>query len=125
MTFEVAVSTADMDRHEIRVEEGTVEIESESGWATVGSVDAVEDLVGETYEIEYTSRQSATAWLDTDDGSVTIAVRDALEEFAFDPERASDVLAESTDAGESGHPERTEAFADRLVEIFDLQGADR
>ncbi|AWB26503.1 hypothetical protein [Halococcoides cellulosivorans] len=115
-----------MERHEIRIADGDVEIEAESGWATVGSVEAVEALVGETYEIEYTSRQSATAWLNTDsEDRVTIELREALDEFALDPDRASDVLAEPTESGESGHSKRAETFADRLVEIFDLQGADR
>jgi len=114
-----------MERHEIRIADGDVEMEAESGWATVGSVEAVEALVGETYEIEYTSRQSKTAWLNTDDGSVTIELREALDEFALDPDRATDVLAEPLESGESGHSKRAETFADRLVEIFDLQGADR
>ncbi|MFB6162310.1 MAG: hypothetical protein ABEJ86_02575 [Halococcoides sp.] len=114
-----------MDRHEVRLVDETVEIETPSGWAPVGPIEAIEDLVGETYEVEYTSRQSATAWLDTDDGSVTIEVRDALGEFALDPERASDVLDAPTESGESGYSRRAETFSDRLVEIFDLQGADR
>ncbi|MFW6437251.1 MAG: hypothetical protein ACOCYZ_06425 [Halococcoides sp.] len=114
-----------MDRHEIRLDDGTVEMQSAEGWVPVGSIETIEALVGETYEIEYTSHQSATAWLDTDaDNTVTVDIRETLSAFAFDPDRADDVLSASTAPGESGHPERAAVFADRLVEIFDLQGAD-
>lgn len=113
------------DRYGAKVENATLYLERDQGWVEVGPMDAVVDAIGgETYTLEYTDRQSAAAWLSTDeDDTITLDVREELEDWAYTEELVSNV-AESplNETSESGHPVRTEVFVDMVTAIWDAKG---
>ncbi|AHG01356.1 hypothetical protein HALLA_02940 (plasmid) [Halostagnicola larsenii XH-48] len=115
----------ELNRHEAVIQDGILYIDREQDPLEVGSMDDVVDLFGgETYRIEYTDRQSATAWLSTDDeNGIDIDVRDSLEDWAYPEELVTNVAdspLEETD--EDGYPMRTSVFVDMVTAIWDAKG---
>lgn len=112
-------------RYETKIEGETFSIESDEGWLKVGPMDAVLDLLGgQTYTLEYTDRQSAVSWLDTDeDNTLTIDLRERLSEMSYTDDFVTNLENCPLDeSGESGYPKRTELFADLMAEILDSKG---
>lgn len=119
-------------RYETDVRDGVLYLEAPTDrtadgdeWLEIGELDDVVDLIGgEEYVLEYTDRQSAVGWLDTDEnGRLTFDVRETIQTTDFDDEFV-DVVAgtpaeESTDGG---HPKRVATFADLLTSIWDAKG---
>lgn len=114
-----------MDRYQTRIEGGTLSIEVEDGWLEVGEMDAIHDLVGgETYTIEYTEEEAAMPWLDTDDGAVTVDVRETLADASYDDELVQNLASVPlSETGSNGYPLRTEVFVDLVTHIWDSKGA--
>lgn len=116
---------AERNRYEAVIRDDTLYIERESDPLEVGSMDDVVDLFGgETYRIEYTDRQSATAWLSTDDeNGIEIDVRESLADWAYPDELVTNVADSSLEAtDEDGYPMRTAVFADMVTAIWDAKG---
>ena len=113
-----------MRRYETRIEDGVLAVETDEGWLTVGEMDDVTSLLGETYEIQYDERERTAAWLQTDeDGTLTFPVAETIADLTFDREFVG--LLETTDldaADEDGVPRRTAFFADMMREIWDSKG---
>lgn len=125
----------DRTRYEAALENGTLFLEPEgtgdgNGDADderieIGPMDAVVELIGgETYTLEYDDRQSAAAWLSTDeDNTITFDVRESLLDWAYTEELATNVSDSPLEqTGDSGHPVRTEVFADMVTAIWDAKG---
>ncbi|MDJ1433260.1 hypothetical protein [Halostagnicola sp. A-GB9-2] len=115
----------DEQRYGARVVDGTLALEGENDSLEIGPMAAVVDLIGgETYTIEYTARQGAVSWLETDDDdTLTLDVRTELTDWAYTPEFVAtleDCSLEET--GEHGYPIRTEVFVDLVTEIWDAKG---
>ncbi|TYT63369.1 hypothetical protein [Natrialba swarupiae] len=112
-------------RYGADVDDGTLVLVGEQERLEVGSMETIVDLFGgETYTIEYEPRQSAVAWLDTDeDDTVTFDVRESLLEWAYTEEFVASVRdspLEATD--EDGNPIRTSVFVDLVTAIWDSKG---
>ncbi|MFP8953511.1 hypothetical protein ACLI4Z_11125 [Natrialbaceae archaeon A-arb3/5] len=115
----------DHPQYEPRIEDGTLYLDDEGHRLEVGPVDDIVELVGgETYTLEYDDRQSAAAWLDTDDDNrITFDVRDVVGEMthtsAFVTNLENCPVDETTT---EGHPKRTALFVDLLTDIWDAKG---
>lgn len=112
-------------RYEGVVENGTLYLEDGDHRIEIGPMDAVVELIGgETYTLEYDDRQSATAWLATDeDNTITFDVRDELVDWAYTEDLVRNVDDSPLDrTGESGHPIRAEVFVDMVTTIWDSKG---
>jgi DNA-dependent RNA polymerase auxiliary subunit epsilon len=114
-----------MERHETRIADGTLYIEADDEWLTVGEMDDIYELMGgETYTIEYDERQRTQSWLDTDeDGRLTFDVRKTLAGMSYDDEFVSTIAGASLDeSNEAGYSHRTSLFADLMKRIWDSKG---
>ncbi|WP_222912942.1 hypothetical protein [Natrinema sp. SYSU A 869] len=115
----------DQPRYEPRIADETLYLEREGNSLEVGSMEHIVELAGgETYTIEYTDRQSAAAWLETDDeNAITFDVREAVGDLPHTPDLVTNLencpLEETTD---DGYPKRTTLFVDLLTEIWDSKG---
>ncbi len=118
---------ADEQRYGARVVDGTLSLdgENEGDSLDIGPIDDVIDLIGgETYTLEYTAREGAVSWLETDDDdTLTLDVRAELTDWAYTPEFVATLENCSLEeTGEHGYPVRTEVFADLVTEIWDSKG---
>lgn len=76
-----------MDRYGTRVVDGVLFVEGQDGWISVGEFDEIiEELGGETYEIEYEEPVASMPWLDTEDGVLALDLRDRLPNLDFKEE---------------------------------------
>lgn len=109
---------------QIRVESESVCLAVDDRRLDVGSLTDVYDLVGgESYTVEYGERAASVPWVETDDdGTYTFEVREAMDGMPFDGAYAERVADASMEPTESGVPERTAAFADVLMQIWDSKG---
>lgn len=116
---------ADTNRYEAMIDAGTLYIEGERGRFEIGPIDGIVNLLGgETYTLEYTDRQSAAAWLATDEeNTISFDVRETLEDWGYTDELVSIVKETPLEEdGESGYPIRTEVFVDQVRTIWDAKG---
>lgn len=115
-----------MQRYDTKLEDGTLLLESDDGWLEIGSMAAIEELCGgPTYEIEYDDRQAKAPWIEEelDDQTLTFDVRETLLEMDFNDEFVADIEDHSLEeTSDDGHPARTVAFAEKMLEIWDAQG---
>ncbi|AEH38368.1 hypothetical protein [Halopiger xanaduensis] len=115
----------DRTRYEAALENGTLYLEDDDARIEIGPMDAVVELIGgETYTLEYDDRQSAAAWLPTDDdNTITIDVRDSVLDWAYTEDFTTNVGNSPLEqTGDSGYPIRTEVFADMVTSIWDSKG---
>lgn len=113
-----------MKRYATKIENGTVYVETDDDWLTIGSTDALLDLVGgETYEIEYDPYVGkAFDWLDTDDeGLMTFDVLEVVESMSHRERFVQHLEDTPTDRGDE-YPQRMEFFAEMLTTIWDKKG---
>ncbi|RDI69871.1 hypothetical protein [Halopelagius longus] len=108
----------------IRVEDESVFLSGEDRRLDLGSLSDLYDLVGgESYTIEYDERAASAPWVETDDDrTFTFEVREAIDGLPFGGGYAERVADASMEQTESGVPERTEVFADVLMQIWDSKG---
>lgn len=114
-----------MQRYDTRIDGGTLYVEDGQGWLEIGSMDDVCDIVGgETYTLEYDDEARVVGWLQTDeDGTITFDVRETIADMDYDETFVKRMAEESMDrTTEEGYPERTAAFAELMVEIWDSKG---
>ena len=114
-----------MKRYETEVQEGILFLKAPEGRLEIGELDDVVELIGgETYTLEYDSRQRQVGWLDTDeDGRLTFEVRETIRETTFDDEFVGTIAeAPAGETTEDGYPKRAATFAHRLTEIWDAKG---
>lgn len=112
-------------RYGARIDGGTFSLVREGERVEVGPMDAIVDHVGgETYTLEYTARQSAVSWLGTDDDdTITLDVRQELEEWEYTEEFVEAVKRSPPDEEASeGARARTRVFADLVTDIWDSKG---
>ncbi|MEY7848514.1 hypothetical protein AB7C87_04840 [Natrarchaeobius sp. A-rgal3] len=112
-------------RYGADVDDGTLVLVGEQERLEVGPMETVVELFGgETYTIEYDSRQSAVSWLDTDeDDTITFDVRESLLEWAYTEEFVANVRDSPLGAtDEDGYPVRTSVFVDLVTAIWDSKG---
>ncbi|WP_248517526.1 hypothetical protein [Salinarchaeum laminariae] len=114
-----------MKRYETEVRDGVLHLETPDGWIEVGEMDDVCELIGgETYTLQYDSRQRQVGWLDTDeDGQLSFEVRETIRETTFDDEFVDGIADASLEAStDDGYPKRTARFASALTSIWDAKG---
>ncbi|OVE85212.1 hypothetical protein [Natronolimnobius baerhuensis] len=115
----------DPTRYEGVVDNGTLYLVEDNHQIEIGQMDAVVDLIGgETYTLEYDEKQSAAAWLSTDDdNTITLDVREELVDWVYTEDLIQNITDTSLEqTGDSGHPIRTEVFADMVTSIWDSKG---
>lgn len=116
-----------MRRYDTKLEDGTVYVEWDDDWLEIGAMDALTDLFGgDTYEIEYDDRQAKTPWLESslDGRTLTFDVTETILGMDFDEEFVSDLVEVPIDeTGSHGYPARTEAFAEKMIDIWEAQGS--
>ncbi|WP_435345918.1 hypothetical protein [Haloarchaeobius sp. HRN-SO-5] len=112
-----------MRRYEPECVDGTLWLVSDADRVEVGTVDDVVDAVGgETYTIEYDEAQRKQPWLDTEDGELTVDVRESVTTMSHTGEFVSALRDVDMGTDRYGLPTRTVEFADRFVDILDAQG---
>ncbi|WP_435320926.1 hypothetical protein [Haloarchaeobius sp. TZWSO28] len=111
-------------RYRTRTEDGQFAVGDGDNWLEIGPMDGIVELLGgETYTLEYTDEQAASAWLDTDESNtITVDVRETLEEMTFNEDFVTNLSTTPLEEGESGYPKRTELFADLFKKILDSKG---
>ncbi|WP_226042859.1 hypothetical protein [Natrinema sp. DC36] len=115
----------DHPRYEPQIEAETLYLERDQHRLEVGPMESIVELAGgETYTVEYTDRQSAAAWLSTDDdNTITFDVREVVGEMPHTQDLVSNLencpIDETTDAG---IPKRTALFVDLVTEIWESKG---
>lgn len=75
-----------MKRYGTRVVDGVLFVEGDDGWISVGEFDEILGELGETYEIEYEEPAASMPWLDTEDGVLTLNLRERLPRLDFQEE---------------------------------------
>jgi len=110
-----------MRRYETRIDDGVLYVEGPDGRLEVGQMDDIVELVGgETYVVEYDSRQQTAAWLDTDDeGRLEFDVRQTIAEYSFDEEFVAKLASADAGPTDDGFPGRVVFFADAMARIWD------
>lgn len=113
-----------MERHDTRIDDGTLFIEVGDDDLEIGEMADVVELLGETYTVEYGEDQRKMAWLRTDDdGTITFDVRDTLADIDYNDTFVEKMVDEPLDQTTAqGYPVRTEAFADLMAELWDSKG---
>lgn len=112
-----------MQRHSVRIDDDVVYVEGDDEWLPVGDLDDIFDLVGgETVVADYDDDAAAADWLDLDDGTLEIDVRDALSEFTFPTPFVAELLDRPFDPDTDGVPERTRYFADVMYDVWTSGG---
>ncbi|WP_435320765.1 hypothetical protein [Haloarchaeobius sp. TZWSO28] len=113
-----------MRRYEPDCVDGTLFLVSEGDRVEIGAVDDIVDSVGgETYTIEYDDTQSTQPWLETDDGELTVDVRETVTTMTHPEELVAGLRDLDMETDRYGLPTRTVEFANRFVDILDSQGA--
>lgn len=112
-----------MQRYEPECEDGTLFLVAGDDRVEVGSVDQIVDAIGgDSYAIEYDEKQRTQPWLETDDGTLDLDVRETVTTLPHTEEFVSDLREYDMDTARYGLPTRTYKFADMLVDILDNQG---
>ncbi|MFW5955991.1 MAG: hypothetical protein ACOCQY_01160 [Halorhabdus sp.] len=115
-----------MQRYDTRLEDGTLYVEWDGDWLDVGSMATIRELLGgETFEIEYDDQQATTPWLanSLEDNTLTFDVTETILGMDFNEEFVQEIAEQPLEeTGMQGHPVRTEAFAEKMREIWESQG---
>lgn len=89
----------------------------------VGTVDDIVAAIGgDTYTIEYDEKQRTQSWLDTDDGTLEIDVRETVTTLYHTEEMVSELREYDMGTDRYGLPTRTVEFSNRFVDILEQQG---
>lgn len=104
-----------MDRYGTKITDGVLYINGPDGWIVVGPFEEIIDELGETYEIEYEEPAASMPWLDTEDGVLTIDVRERVPDLDFREEFVQ-LLADTPEN------QRLEFYTNMLQEIMDSKG---
>ena len=114
-----------MNRYEPVVRDSRLYLESDGESLEVGPVDGIIDAVGGAeYTIEYDDRQQTVPWLDTEDGTLEIDVEDSITSMSHTEAFVSELRGPEMDTDKYGLPERTVAFANRIVELWEREGKE-
>lgn len=111
-------------RYDGRLEDGALVLAGEHERLEVGPLEAVVDLIGETYTIEYGPRERAVSWVRTDpDGTITVDVRDAVTDWAYTETFVANVRdCPPWETDDRGYPLRAAVFAELVTTIWDEKG---
>lgn len=113
-----------MTRYEPECVDGTLFLVSEDDRIEVGLItDVVDAIGGDTHTIEYGQKQRTQPWLDTDDGTLEIDVRETVTTLNHTEEFASELRDYDMATDRYGLPTRTVEFATRIVDILEQQGS--
>jgi oligopeptide/dipeptide ABC transporter ATP-binding protein len=116
-----------MTRYVPNCDDGRLTLVSEAGddRVEIGSVDEVIAAIGDaTHSIEYNQKQRTQPWLDTDDGTPEIDVREAVTTLPHTAEMVDELREYDMSTDRYGLPLRTVEFANELLDILDAQGKD-
>lgn len=112
-----------MERYEPECKDGTLFLVAEDDRVEIGAVDDVVDaLGGDTYVIEYDEKQRTQPWLETDDGTLDVDVREAVTTLPHSPEAVDELREYDMGTDRYGLPTRTYEFANLLADILEQQG---
>jgi len=116
-----------MTRYVPNYDDGRLALVSETGddRVEIGSVNDVTAAIGDaTHSIEYDQKQRTQPWLDTDDGTPKIDVREAVMTLPHTAETVDELREYDMSTDRYGLPLRTVKFANELLDILDAQGKD-
>lgn len=112
-----------MTRYEPECEDGTLFLVGDDDRVEIGSVDDIVDAMGgDTFTLEYDEKQRAQPWLETDDGSLDVDVREAITTLPLTPEQANELREYGMGTERYGLPRRTFEYANILTDILQQQG---
>lgn len=114
-----------MGRYTPECVDGRLFLVGEGHRVEVGTLDDVVAAVGgETYTVEYADHHRTQPWVQTDDGTLDVDVREAVTTLPHTEETVSELAATGMDTERYGLPTRTVVFADRVVDILERQYDD-
>jgi hypothetical protein len=109
-----------MKRYEPEIVDGVLFLVAGDDRVEVGTVDDIVAAVGgDTYTIEYDEAQRTQPWLETDDGTLDIDVRETVLTLPHTAEMVSELRECDMETARYGIPTRTVEFANRLVDILE------
>ena len=112
-----------MKRYEPECQSGTLFLVSGDDRVEVGAIDDVVDAMGgDTFTIRYDEEQRKQPWLDADDGTLDVDVRETVMTLSHTEELVSDLRGYDMDTTRYGLPTRTYRFADMLAGVLEQQG---
>ncbi|CDK38578.1 hypothetical protein DM2_1818 [Halorubrum sp. DM2] len=114
-----------MTRYVPDCDDGRLTLVSEAGddRVDIGTIDDVITAIGDsTHSIEYDQKQRTQPWLDTDDGTLAIDVREAVTTLPHTDETVDELREYDMSTERYGLPLRTVKFANELLDILDAQG---
>ena len=103
----------------------TLVSEADDDRIDIGAIDDVIDAIGDsTHSIEYDQKQRTQPWLDTDDGTLAIDVREAVTTLPHTGETVDELREYDMGTERYGLPLRTVMFANEVLDILDAQGKE-
>lgn len=112
-----------MKRYEPECQDGTLFLVYEDDRIEIGAVDdVVAALGGDTYSIEYDEKQRTQPWLETDDGTLDVDVRETVTTLPHTEETVSELREYDMGTDRYGLPRRTYEFANVVADILEQQG---
>ena len=107
--------------------DGRLTLVSEGGddRVEIGTIDDVLAAIGDsTHSIEYDQKQRTQPWLDTDDGTLEVDVREAVTTLTHTGETVENLRTHDMSTDRYGLPLRTVKFANEVLDILDAQGKE-
>lgn len=112
-----------MTRYEPECVDGRLFLVAGDDRVEAGAIDDVVDAVGgDSYSIEYDEKQRMNPWLDTDDGTLDIDVRETVTTLPHTEEFVSELREYGMGTARFGLPRRTVEFANMFVDLLEQQG---
>lgn len=103
----------------------TLVSEADGDRVEIGSVDNVLAAIGDlTHSIEYDQKQRTQPWLDTDDGTLEVDVREAVTTLPHTGKTVGELREYDMRTERYGLPLRTVEFANEVLNILDAQGKE-
>lgn len=112
-----------MKRYQPECVDGTLVLVSEDDRVEIGAVDDVmAALGGDTYSLDYDEKQRTQPWLETDDGTLDVDVRETVTTLPHTREMVSELREYDMRTDRYGLPRRTYEFANVIADILEEQG---
>lgn len=112
-----------MKRYQPECVDGTLVLVSEDDRVEIGAVDDVmAALGGDTYSLDYDEKQRTQPWLETDDGTLDVDVRETVTTLPHTRETVSELREYDMRTDRYGLPRRTYEFANVIADILEEQG---
>lgn len=118
----VELELVTMERYEPECMNGTVFLVSGGDRVEIGSLDdIVSAMGGDEFSIEYDEKLRTQPWLDADDGTLDVDVRETVLELPFTAEQVAELRDYGMSTDRYGLPRRTYEYSNLLAAVLDRQ----